>query len=581
MEMEYDAFTHKMELMENEIDSSSGLIYEKIEKRNYHTALTEGIVHRTLKNLTYALGLLTLGNIERADRIINCVLDQQDTDPSHDTFGVWPYLFEEPLDKMLNPDWNWAVFMGRLLLIIRFDYSGKLPASTEIRIDRAISNAAECTILRNISPDYTNICIMSAFVTLGAGKLLRSETFTSFGREKLRRLDILIQKNGSITEYNSPDYGLVDLEEIGHILRYIDDSEITDIAERLNDHLWMLMATHFHPATGQLCPPHARCYDNIKGSRFLSFLQIGLGDFVDLMHGTPFSYDINWYYTRIRCPGKYHSYFIPANKSTFFMQDVYKGIDTIKDDEIRVHIEKGQGSITATSYLTPDYCIGSFNSHDLWNQRRPLMAYFENNGVTVMRIRCLNGDMDFSSAMITTLQEKSSLISAVNFVTDHGDYHFILDPLKDGKLICDQLSLQLELEGATDNVSIRKESNEQFFITIGNHQISFRFLFSEFGTTQFSPEVFEENGLKGIRLILHKEKNGIIDFSNLENALVVFSIQIDDFANNNCMIPKDGNTIQLRLGNQTSEGISSKPGIYLKSSQKQQKKFLKGGFLYQ
>ena len=38
-------------------------------------------------------------------KIIGKVLSLQDTDPSSKTYGIWPWLLEEPLEQMSPPDW--------------------------------------------------------------------------------------------------------------------------------------------------------------------------------------------------------------------------------------------------------------------------------------------------------------------------------------------------------------------------------------------------------------------------------------------------------------------------------------------
>ena len=51
--------------------------------------------------------------------LIKLYMDQvfgQDQDPQRRTYGIWPYHYEEPLDAMNKPDWNWADFIGVQLL---------------------------------------------------------------------------------------------------------------------------------------------------------------------------------------------------------------------------------------------------------------------------------------------------------------------------------------------------------------------------------------------------------------------------------------------------------------------------------
>lgn len=72
-------------------------------------------------SMSYAFDLLQHGEqagIERAADILRVVLSLQDKDESRDTYGIWPYFYEESLDEMDRPDWNMADFHGKKLVLI-------------------------------------------------------------------------------------------------------------------------------------------------------------------------------------------------------------------------------------------------------------------------------------------------------------------------------------------------------------------------------------------------------------------------------------------------------------------------------
>ena len=95
---------------------------------DYHTRVPQGAwVHPTRESLDYALELLRSGRKGQAAAIVSEVLSLQDTDPTSKTYGIWPWLLEEPLAEMDPPDWNWADFCGARLAQLLVEHAGDLP----------------------------------------------------------------------------------------------------------------------------------------------------------------------------------------------------------------------------------------------------------------------------------------------------------------------------------------------------------------------------------------------------------------------------------------------------------------------
>ncbi|MFO7538393.1 MAG: hypothetical protein R6X32_10080, partial [Chloroflexota bacterium] len=91
--------------------------------------------------------------------------------------------------------------------------------------------------------------------------------------------------------------------------------------------------------------------------------------------------------------------------------------------------------IIGTTWLHPVFTLGSVNIGDLWNQRRPLVAYWRTGeGVAAMRLRCLHDGYDYSSASVFCVQDEGDVLAAVVFATDRGDTHISLDRI-DGTIM--------------------------------------------------------------------------------------------------------------------------------------------------
>lgn len=114
---------HKMSGLESRYDPVICMLRSPFSSPGYHTTLKQAeFIHSTRDSLSYALGLLDTGLAgyeQRAFDVIRQVISLQDTNPAHDTCGIWSWFYEEPLDQMAPPDWNWADFCGSRLVQAR------------------------------------------------------------------------------------------------------------------------------------------------------------------------------------------------------------------------------------------------------------------------------------------------------------------------------------------------------------------------------------------------------------------------------------------------------------------------------
>lgn len=426
-------FQHKLARYNRDYDPAMQLPEFPFSSPGYHTTLKGGTVHRTREGAEYACMLLDNGDPElypRAFAVIEKILSLQDTDPAHKTYGIWSWFAEEPLSMMSPPDWNWADFVGKELVQILHFHRAKLPADLADRVEKAVCHASQSIIRRDVTPDYTNIHLMGCYVTLMAGAILRNGEILDFGRRSIRRAVENLHTRGGISEYNSPNYTCIAIHDISILLRDCRDDQALPFAREINDALWKMMAEHYHPATGMLSGPHSRSYDDLMNDEFRSVVALGTKppDYV----GAP---QVSYLY-HPRCPEAYRSMFASLTAPRF-LQHTYNR----QDGEI------------ATTYLTPRYSVGSFRQSDMWNQRRPLIAYFANgDSVTYLRARFLHDGYDFCSALLTVCQDKNRLLAGLSMASDFGDTHVNLDPVHDGTITAASLVLRLEIGGCQDRI---------------------------------------------------------------------------------------------------------------------------------
>jgi hypothetical protein len=112
-------------------NSELHLLRSPFSSPGYHTTIKQAdFIHSTRESMRYALALLDTEleeNKQRAFDIIEKIVSLQDTDRSRSTFGIWSWFYEESLDQMSPPDWNWADFIGKQLVLAISRHGERFP----------------------------------------------------------------------------------------------------------------------------------------------------------------------------------------------------------------------------------------------------------------------------------------------------------------------------------------------------------------------------------------------------------------------------------------------------------------------
>jgi hypothetical protein len=385
-----EAFLKALSKQDERYDPVERMIRRPFSSPGYHTTLKNGFVHPTRDSLNYAVALLDSGRadrLERAEQILRRVIALQDQDPNSRTYGIWSWFAEEPLDQMSPPDWNWADFCGTQFLQVAIDHMGRLPADLQREVTESILHAGRAIKRRNVGPGYTNIAVMGAYVTLVAGELFDDAELADYGKARLKRFYNHTFKHGSFSEYNSPTYSIVAIKELSRMLRHVKNPESQNLLHELNRFAWSHVARHFHPPTRQWAGPHSRCYATLLRDSTLAFIQQAANGKLNFLPESETFESLDAHRLDAHCPEEFLHYFteLPAPRSE---------IETFTRNAGDAH------DIIGTTYLHPDFTLGSVNIGDFWNQQRPLLAYWKTKaGVVAMRLRCLHDDYDYSSSI--------------------------------------------------------------------------------------------------------------------------------------------------------------------------------------
>jgi hypothetical protein len=417
---------------EGSFDSKENMIVTRVNGYQYHTDASSGNYHHIVSSFKYALALLNTGDktlFPRAFAVIAKTLSLQDTLTTSPTCGVWPYYLEEPLQtKKSPPDYNMADFNAVTLIEICNNHQQILPSNLYQQLEHAILLAANSITKRNVSLGYTNIALMDTYVTYMAGFLLNNKALIDYGTNKLNEFyKYTLAKNG-FTEYNSPNYTITALEELNRMQLYFVNQEDRKKVDSLYHLCWQILARHYHIPSGQWTGPHSRSYSSIVGKSFYNLLAEASNGKIGKEDASLYSYSTFRRYKHLM-PKDVEHYFVTANYPR---------------TEIDV-FEPHTPQIKGTSYLTANYALSSINHASLWNQRRPLIAYWgTKENPKYLQIRFLHDNYDFSSASISTVQSDNKVLAAINFVTGLGDKHILIDRIKDGKFLASDLRLRFE-----------------------------------------------------------------------------------------------------------------------------------------
>ena len=507
---------HRKALLKTEknFDDKFNMITSNVGEHAYHTKLAEKKVHSTRDSLSYAVALLYAEEekcTKRAVKIIEKILTLQDTDSASETFGLWPYFAEEPLCEMDAPDWNWADFLGKLLVEILYIHKDKLPQGLIEPIENACRYACESVIRRKLGIQYTNIAFMEALVTVSTGELLGEVKFFDYGCRRLEEFLEFYNYHGGVFEYNSPTYTFLVVDDVETFLRLVKNKKARKNAEKINDLCWKMIAEHFRSDMLRLAGPCSRAYSDTLPEYVLNDIEKACEG--EVSFGRQYNDTTIW--TKAYCPPKYRKYFKAGNIPKSSEKLIIRGFN----------YPFFAFAQTATTYHEKAFTIGSFNREELWNQRRPLLAYIKGeDSIYCLRARCLHDGYDFSSAVLHCVQEKSSLLGIVNFSCDRGDTHIGLDSAKDAEY--KTLEVAFEIAGDTEKIKYKCNGNNAY-IKIGATEVKINIPAVKFGGRKITYKIEKKEDKLILSALLYSGEKKKIKLKDLDAAYLCFAMSVN------------------------------------------------------
>lgn len=514
-------------------DPEVKMLTRTISGWNYHTDAQSGVFHEVRASFYYAVALLDIGDeqyTQRAFDIIEKTITLQDQDTASRSCGVWPYYMEEPLATKKAPiDFNWADFNAVSLLDVWMGHQKKIPETLRGSIKEALILAAKSIQKRNVGPSYTNIAIMGTYVTYMVSHLFDLPEMKVYATNRLQKFYDYTQDKGGFTEYNSPTYTIVALDELSRMKKHIINPDAKTKIDSLYTVGWEMIARHYHKPTGQWSGPHSRSYSTLVRSSFYGILYQASDGQINLPNQEP----------RIDVKIKHQ---IPGHLMHYFLSPEFPR--TEKDI-----FEKNEPQTLGTAWLTEKFAISTANRSSLWNQRRPFLVYWGDvQTPKYLQIRFLHDDYDFSSATFYGQQIENQVLACINFILNGGDKHISIDRLKEGKFMAKDIRIRFEFGNVTspDELAVPKSASDLFAVNLDQLTFNIQLFRAEF------------DGLKG-----HWEKGG--DGKNSWIDFVFYSGNEKEFDLTKVNRAVSGFIFQLDLSGQGSEilkpAVTEKDGI--------------------
>ena len=191
---------------------------------------------------------------ENAIKILWWVLQQQHQNENEKIYGAWKTSVVN--DKL---DHNWREFVGCDLIIIYRNHKEVLPAELLAKIKDGLVHAAMGAMKRDVTPQYTNISVMSAFLMNYVGSAFDIQELSEAGIQKAHDIHALFHRYNTFSEFNSPTYDGVSM--VGFALwRELSQGEMKSMGIKLEQSLWKEIAAHYNPTLKNFSGPYFRAY---------------------------------------------------------------------------------------------------------------------------------------------------------------------------------------------------------------------------------------------------------------------------------------------------------------------------------
>ncbi len=509
------------------------------QARHYHSDFQEETkVHSVRSSLAYAAALFDSRKPEYRERafdVLRAVIALQDQDKESETCGVWPYSLEEPLATKISPvDHNWADFSSVPIIGIINNHSDILPDDLKEKTQKALLLASQAIRKRDVRPDYTNISLMGLYVCYMTAGMYSDADLMDYARKRLKAFYDCTVLNKGFIEYNSPAYFKLSLDEVLRLKKHVVNSVDLAMLEFIYHTGWSVIARHYHQPTAQWAGPHGRAYSVLLGPATYNWLYTSSDGKINPETSVEFSKDQNPV-LKHKIPADLLPLFTEPNLPGIQVDTFIRGGQKIELNPLVSYQESDRGvwietkEVTGKSYFTNDFVLSSANQSSLWNQRRPLLAYWGTAQKPVsMQVRFLHDMYDYAAANIFCAQDSTNVLGAINFTTNGGDRHVTIDIIENATIKATDLRLRFEFGGDISSVSFNSPEVVKNSVSGKSGQVNFRIElpYHKFGDYQGSWSTGGDDKNKWIDFVVYSGSEKEFNFGKIEEAVLGFLLSL-------------------------------------------------------
>lgn len=506
---------------------------------HYHSDVkVETKIHSTMASFNYAVALLDSRKPEfreRAFDVLRAAIALQDQNPGSKTYGVWPYSLEEPLPTKKTPaDRNWADFCAVPIISILNNHNDILPSDLKNGTQNALLLAAKEIRMRDVRPDYTNISLMGLYVCYMTADKYNDSDLMDYARRRLKSFYDCTLLNKGFIEYNSPNYFKLSLDEVLRLKEHVVNPEDHAMLDSVYNTGWSIIARHYHQPTAQWAGPHGRCYSVLLSPPTYSWLYTSSGGIINPDTPVDFSKEKNPV-LKHKIPARLMHYFIDPKFPRMEIDTFIRGGQNIELNPMVSYQESDKGvwiktkEIIGKSYFTKDYVLSSANQSCLWNQRRPLIAYWGTQQKPVsMQIRFLHNMYDYASANIFCAQDSTNVLGAINFTTNGGDRHVTIDVIKDATIKATDLRLRFEFTGDLSSINFASTDQQKRLVQGSSGKVNFRIELPvvKFEDFKGSLTTGGDDKNKWIDFVIYSGAEKEFNFEKIQEAIIGFLVTL-------------------------------------------------------
>ncbi len=341
---------------------------------------------------------------EEAARALARVMPFQEVDENAAAFGNFPRLIERPDDFSAQ---NIGGFIGGELILILQLYRDRLPPPLVSDLESVLKRTAERGRRYNPPVTASNIVTKAVAVGLLADEMLGAPAAGEWAARRLRELHAHTQQTGLPTEYNSPTYNGVVIKALSLLRAYLRNAELRPLVEDIYLATWRELALNYNPDLQLWTGAAARRYEDVFSPGAL--LQSATDN--DLFFG-----EHSFSELPAPMPERFRPFFEPLARPVSRRFSVLA-----PRPAARIEDQQSPTPLVATVYHSPNFSLGSLNRADLWDQRRPLVAYWgKRDEAGFFRLTSPSQAAGLLAAQTHTLQSQGEAVVVVTFITDVG-----------------------------------------------------------------------------------------------------------------------------------------------------------------